>query len=202
MKKMKMAAIFGMAAITAMSMGTAAIAEEKETEEEGYVFEAEYTELEGLEGLGVSGSPSGLGLVAESADASNEFYLGNLGVDSPITFVITADQDTTAELKITVGSNILGSCKWDPESYIITVNGEELEYEEFATENGMDMNNQQNFKEVEIGEIELKEGENEIVFVAGENTYRANMPSAPSLDCIRLITDAELSMEELVENIE
>lgn len=206
MKKMKMAAIFGLAAMVAMSAGAAAFAEEteSETEAEGneYVFEAEYTELEGLEGLGVSGSPSGIGLAAESSEASNEFYLGNLGVDSPVTFIITSDQDAAATLKITVGSNILGTCTWDPESYIITVNGEAVEYEEFTTENGTDMSKQQNFKTKTIGEIQLVEGENEIVLVAGENTYRSNMPSAPSLDCIKLITDAELSMEEIEENIE
>lgn len=198
-------AAFGLAALAAVSMGTMAFAEEAETEaleDNAYVFEAEYTELEGLEGLGVSGSPSGLGLAAESAEASNEFYLGNLGADSPVTFIITSDQDITATLKITVGSNILGTCTWNPESYIITVNGEAVEYEEFTTENGTEMNAQQNFKTKNIGEIELKEGENEIVLVAGENTYRSNMPSAPSLDCIKLICDAELSMEELEENIE
>lgn len=205
MRKMKLAAMFGLAAVVAMGTGAAAFAGEAESEAaEGneYVFEAEYTELEGLEGLGVSGSPSGIGLAAESSEASNEFYLGNLGEDSPVTFIITSDQDATATLKITVGSNILGSCTWNPESYIITVNGEAIEYEEFTTENGTDMNKQQNFKTKTIGEIELVEGENEIVLVAGKNTYRSNMPSAPSLDCIKLITDAELSMEELEENIE
>ena len=85
---------------------------------------------------------------------------------------------------------------------MITVNGEAVEYEEFTTENGADMNDQQNFKTKTIGEIQLVEGENEIVLVAGDNTYRSNMPSAPSLDCIKLITDAELSMEEIEENIE
>ena len=54
-------------------------------EDTEYVFEAEYTYLEGLEGLGVSGSPTGIGLASESGKASNEFYVGNLGVNSPIT---------------------------------------------------------------------------------------------------------------------
>ena len=67
-------------------------------EDTEYVFEAEYTYLEGLEGLGVSGSPTGIGLASESGKASNEFYVGNLGVKSPITFKITADADCTAML--------------------------------------------------------------------------------------------------------
>lgn len=167
-----------------------------------YEFEAEYTYLEGLEGLGVSGSPTGIGLASESSKASNEFYVGNLGVNSPITFKITADQACVAILKIRVGTNVLGAQKWNPTTFVITVNGEAIEYEEFETVPGDDVADQQNFKYKTIGEINLVEGENEIVFVAGDNTYRSNLPSAPSIDCIKLITSAALTMEEYPENIE
>ncbi|MBQ9306541.1 MAG: hypothetical protein IJ229_01350 [Clostridia bacterium] len=172
--------------------------------EEGteYTFEAEYTYLEDLEGLGVSGSPTGIGLASESSKASNDFFVGNLGVNSPITFKITSDAAATATLKIRVGTNVLGTVSWDPVSFIVTVNGEPLEYEEFTTEPGDDPTDQQNFKVKTLGEIELVEGENIIVFVAGENTYRSNLPSAPSIDYIRLTTTANLTMEEYPENIE
>ena len=167
-----------------------------------YVFEAEYTVLEGLEGLGVSGSPTGIGLAKENAKASNGFYVGELGAKSPITFVITSDVDTTAVLKAVLGSNTLGNCTWNPESFVVTVNGEAVQYKEFTTDNGTDANNQENFKTKNLGEISLKAGENEIVFSAGDNTYRSNMASAPSIDCLKITTDAVLSMEEVVENIE
>lgn len=176
-----------------------AMAEEAGTE---YVFEAEYTELEGLEGLGVSGSPTGLGLIAESGKASNEFFVGNLGTKSPITYVITSDTDAVATLKLTVGSNILGNCTWNPTTFVITVNGEAIDYKEFTTDNGTDPMDQNNFKTRKVGEINLVAGENTIVLVAGENTYRSNLPSAPSIDCIKLTTTAQLSMVELEENIE
>jgi len=175
----------------------AAFADETE-----YEFEAEYTYLEGLEGLGVSGSPTGIGLASESSKASNEFYVGNLGVNSPITFKITSDKAAVATLKIRVGTNVLGAQKWNPTTFVITVNGEAVEYEEFETVPGDDVTDQQNFKYKTIGEIQLVEGVNEIVFVAGDNTYRSNLPSAPSIDCIKLITEATLEMEEYPENIE
>ena len=167
-----------------------------------YTFEAEYTYLEGLEGLGVSGSPTGIGLASESSKASNDFYLGNLGVNSPVTYKITSDQDAVATLKICVGTNVLGAQKWNPTTFVITVNGEAIEYEEFETAPGDDVTDQQNFKVKTIGEIQLVAGENEIVLVAGDNTYRSNLPSAPSLDYIRLTTTATLEMEEYPENIE
>lgn len=166
------------------------------------IFEAEYTVLEGLEGLGVSGSPTGIGLAKENANSSNGFYVGELGTKSPITFVITSDVDTTATLKASLGSNSLGNCTWNPTSFIVTVNGEVIQYEEFTTDNGTDTSNQENFKTKNLGEIQLKAGENTIVFSAGDNTYRGNLPSAPSIDCLKITADATLSMEENVGNIE
>ena len=195
----------GNSAETSDSTDTAEAEEESaDTEAAGteYIFEAEYTVLEGLEGLGVSGSPTGIGLAEEKADASNGFYVGELGTSSPITFVITSDADATATLKGVFGSNVLGNCTWNPDSFIVTVNGEAVQYEEFTTDNGTDPNNQENFKTKNLGEIQLKEGENEIIFVAGDNTYRGNLPSAPSIDCLKITTEATLSMEEVVENIE
>ena len=189
----KMIALLALCAV----LPVCAVAEQPE-----YVFEAEYTYLEGLEGLGVSGSPTGIGLASESSEASNEFYVGNLGVNSPITFKITSDQDTTATLKIRVGTNVLGTQKWNPTAFVITVNGTPVEYDEFETSPGDDPADQQNFKYKTIGDIQLTAGENEIVFVAGDNNYRSNLPSAPSIDCIKLSTSATLTLEEYPENIE
>ena len=102
--------LLSVALVLAMLLSAAAVLAE-DTE---YVFEAEYTELEGLEGLGVSGSPTGIGLVTENAKASNGYFVGNLGTASPITFIIKSDADAVATMKMTVGSNILGSCVWNP----------------------------------------------------------------------------------------
>ena len=172
---------------------TAALADVEGTD---YTFEAEYTELEGLEGLGVSGSPTGLGLVTENAKASNGYFVGNLGTSSPITFIIKSDADTVATLKIRVGSNVLGNCAWNPTTLTILVNGEAIEYEEFTTDNGDDPMDQNNFKVKKIGDINLLSGEHTIVIVAGDNTYRSNLPSAPSIDYIRLTTAATLEAVE------
>ena len=184
--------LLSVALVLAMLLSAAAVLAE-DTE---YVFEAEYTELEGLEGLGVSGSPTGIGLVTENAKASNGYFVGNLGTASPITFIIKSDADAVATMKMTVGSNILGSCVWNPTTLKITVNGEAIEYNEFTTDNGDDPMDQNNFKTRKIGDINLKAGENTIVIVAGENTYRSNLPSAPSIDAIKLTTTATLEMVE------
>ena len=140
--------LLSVALVLAMLLSAAAVLAE-DTE---YVFEAEYTELEGLEGLGVSGSPTGIGLVTENAKASNGYFVGNLGTASPITFIIKSDADAVATMKMTVGSNILGSCVWNPTTLKITVNGEAIEYNEFTTDKGDDPMDQNNFKTRKIGD--------------------------------------------------
>ncbi len=186
--------IFALLLALSMLMGTAAVLAETEGTE--YIFEAEYTELEGLEGLGVSGSPTGLGLVTENAKASNGYFVGNLGTASPITFIIVSDAEAVATLKMIVGSNILGNCAWNPTTLKIIVNDVEIDYKEFTTDNGDDPMDQNNFKTKKIGDINLVAGENTIVIVAGDNTYRSNLPSAPSIDAIKLTTTASLEMVE------
>lgn len=206
MKKKVIATLLMVATMVLMTACGGSTESESETTEEAagteFIFEAEYTVLEGLEGLGVSGSPTGIGLAKENAKASNGFYVGELGTKSPISFVITSDADTTATLKAVLGSNTLGNCTWNPTSFVVTVNGEAIQYKEFTTDNGTDASNQENFKTKNLGEINLKAGENVLVFTAGENTYRSNMPSAPSIDCLKITTNAVLSMEDVVENIE
>ena len=174
--------------------------EEPSAGETAYVFEAEYTYVIGLEGLGPSGSPSGLGLIGESATASNGFFVGSLGASSPITFTITSDKEVTVTLKGVVGSNALGTCKWNPTTFEILVNDVAVQYDEFSTELGL--SDTQNFKTKTIGEITLKEGENTIVFHAGDNKYLNNLASAPSIDCIKITTDATLTMETYESNLE
>lgn len=170
--------------------------------EEGtaYVFEAEYTELEGLEGFGPSGSPIGTGLALPVSDASNGYCVANLGTESPITYVITSSSEVTVTLRGVFGNNSLGSsCKWNPTTFKVSVNGTELNYKEFET--SKDTSGGQNFKTINLGEITLKEGENTIVFSVGKNDYLNNLPVGPSIDCIKIKSTATLTMKEYKDNI-
>lgn len=173
-----------------------------DTTEEGttYVFEAEYTKLEGLEGFGPSGSPVGVGLALPVEDASNGFCVANLGTKSPITFKITSSETVTVTLRGIFGNNSLGGTNaWNPTTFDITVNGTELNYTEFITTQST--SGAQNFKTINLGEITLNEGENTLVFSVGDNKYLNNLPVGPSIDCIRIKTTATLTMETYEDNI-
>lgn len=165
-----------------------------------YTFEAEYTDLTGLVGMGPSGSAAGLDLISESKEASNEFFVGSLGEKSPITFNITSDKAATATLKGIFGSNALSPITWTPDTFAIEVNGTAVTYSGFKTETSV--SSTQNFKLRTIGEISLKAGENTIVFKPKDNKYLNGTTSAPSIDCIKLITDATLTFDAHEDNLD
>lgn len=169
--------------------------------ETAYYFEAELTLItDDMEGLGASGSPTGLSLIAESSEASNGYYVGQLGQSSPITYTITSDSDVTVTLRGVFGSNNLGTVTWTYDEFNINVNGEAFAYNSFETSIGT--SSQQNFKTRTLGTIDLVEGENTIVLVAGTNTYLNNLSSAPSIDCLIITTSATLEMDEYPENLD
>ena len=102
-------------------------------------------------------------------------------------------------LRVRFGSNALGTCTWSPKELNVTVNGTALNYTPFTTELGK--TDTQNFKTYNLGEITLEEGENTIVFKAGDNTYLNNLASAPSIDYIMIVSSATLTMEAYEDNI-
>lgn len=169
-------------------------------DETQYTFEAEYTLItDDMEGLGPSGSPHGLNLIGESSSASNGFFVSSLGVNSPITFTITSSAEVTVTLRARLGSNALGTCTWTPSQFVVTVNGTQVNYNSFTTQ--MSTSDTQNFSTYNLGEITLQEGENTIVFKAGDNTYLNNLASAPSIDYIMIVTSATLTMDTYEDNI-
>lgn len=165
-----------------------------------YTFEAEYTDLTGLVGLGPSGSTSGLGLIADSKEASNEAFVGSLGEKSPLTFKFTSDKDATATLKGIFGSNALAAITWTPEEFAIEVNGTAITYSGFKTEQGV--SSVQNFKLRTIGNISIKQGENTIVLKPQNNKHLNGTVSAPSVDCLKLTTDAKLTFDAHEDNLD
>lgn len=166
-----------------------------------YYFEAEYVDLTGLEGLGTSGSPSGTGLAIYDSEANNSFALANLGPKSPITFKITSSAAATATFRGRFGNNSLGEVKWNPTTMNVTLNGTAITYNEFTTSAGATVSTQ-NYVVRSLGDINLVEGENTIVISAGENNYLNNQDVLPSIDYIRLTTEATLTWNPVESNIE
>lgn len=166
-----------------------------------YLFEAEYTYMNDVIGGGISGAAAGLNMVVESADASNGFYIGSThSTKCVLTYKVTSDADTTATLRILLGSE-LGTMKMNPTSFIITVNGTPFEYDEFTIPTEASTTGK-TFTQFKLGDITLKAGENIITFQVGDNEYCNGGPGGPLFDAIKLSSEATLTMEEHPENIE
>lgn len=166
-----------------------------------HVFEAEYTYMEDVVGGGISGAAAGLNMIMENADASNEFYVGSTHSSKCVlTYKITAEEDTTATLRLVL-ANELGAMKLNPETLIISVNDEEMEYDEFELPAEAQPVGK-TFSQFKVGDIDLVEGENVITFQIGENEYCNGGTGGPLFDCIKLTCETGLTMEEYPENIE
>lgn len=196
MKKMIAAALaLGMV----LNMGVSVMASEEDPNT--HVFETEYTYMEDVVGGGISGAAAGLNMIMENEEASNEFYVGSThSAKCVLTYKITAEADTDATLRLVL-ANELGAMKLNPDTLIIKVNDEALEYDEFelpAEEKSVG----KTFSQFKLGDIKLTEGENVITFQIGENEYCNGGTGGPLFDCIKLTCETGLTMEEYPENIE
>lgn len=166
-----------------------------------YLFEAEFTYMNDVVGGGISGAAAGLNMIIESTDASGGFYIGSThSTKCVLTYKVTSDADTTATLRVLLGSE-LGTMKMNPTSFVITVNGTPLTYDEFTIPTEASTTGK-TFTQFKLGDIELKAGENIITFQTGENEYCNGGPGGPLFDAIKLTSSATLTMEEYPENIE
>ena len=166
-----------------------------------YVFEAEYTDLTGILGGGISGAQGGTGMIVDAPKASNQLAVGYLhkkGVK--LTFKITAEEDCTAKMVLGLG-NELGAMKFNKTSYIISVNGTPLNYKEFTVKKNS-LQTGTEFLDYKITpELSLTKGENIITFETGENSYCNGASGGPIFDCIKLTSTTKLSYIPLEDNI-
>ena len=166
-----------------------------------YVFEAEYTDLTGILGGGISGAQGGTGMIVDAPKASNQFAVGYLHKQGvKLSFKITADADCTAKMVLSLG-NELGAMKFNKTSYKISVNGEALNYKEFTVKkNSLQVGTE--FLDYKISpDITLTKGENIISFETGENSYCNGASGGPIFDCVKLTSTTKLSYIPLEDNI-
>ena len=184
-----------------------------------YTFEAEYTQLTGLmddypsyaningEKLGhnFSGDISGTALIQGNTTASNGYYVTGLYYRGGyLEYVITSDKAVTAQLRLVLGCEY-NDMSLNYRTYEVSVNGTTVRYSA-KIELGLGTYQESSqpglrgsWQEINIGDIELKEGENIIRLTVNNNTAFASggttKSAAPMVDCIKIYSDATLSMK-------
>ena len=186
-----------------------------------YTFEAEDTQITGLTddyalglaqengdktGYNFSGSANGKNLVKEDSRASNGHYISGLFYRGAyLEFIITADKaDDNASLTLVLGCEY-GDISLTAAKYQVSINGVPMAYtakielgdgsEGGETTPGL----RGGLKEIKLGGISLKEGENKIRLTVNNSDLPVGEAgtvdaASPAVDCIKINSDAVLEM--------
>lgn len=181
---------------------------------DGNKFEAEYTDLDGKQGTGYSGSPSNESLIQreENLNISNGglfvSYLHNTGIT--LEFVIYAAADTDANLSLSLGSE-LTNIALTPSAFGITVyngtqepsgSGTELQYGSVTVTGGGAMWTYAAFAEYSFGSVHLTKGYNVIQLQIRSNSFRDGATGGPGVDYLRLDTSTALTWSPCLYNLD
>ena len=175
-----------------------------------YVFEAEKTQLTGLDldrddantdgnkiGYGRSGEAPGKGMIADRSDASGGKYVrGIYYEEANLEFIIKSSADVDGVVLV---ARLAGEFK----DYALTKNdlAFEVNGEEVAYSTTINLTQDGPFADFTIStEVHLNAGENliRIVVLNGEKQFPDGTvyAAAPIVDCIKLYSTSELSMTE------
>lgn len=166
-----------------------------------YVFEAEYTELEGKQGVGYSSGVSGTDMIVHDVvgdiGASNGYWVSYLYYNEAfLEFKIDSDkavEDATLDLRLSVE---FYDFVMNPSNVSITVNGEALRYSDIALNGAIVSEDEKRpFEDYKIATgVSLKEGEN-IIRITVTNTaefeigtMQAYAPSSTACTSVRTRT--------------
>lgn len=178
-----------------------------------YVFEAEYTDLEGRQGNGYSGNTSGTGLIGKDpgdAGASNGYYVSCLYYDGAyLTFDIQSDREVSDVTIVLSLSAEFDDVILTGDMYFVDVNGELYNVEASltgaysVTQDGE--HKKRPFTQHTVAtKVHLNEGENTIELVTNNSEHMSGATmeaTAPMVDCMMLYTSAELTWEPVESNI-
>jgi uncharacterized repeat protein (TIGR02543 family) len=174
---------------------------------ETYKFEAECVDLSEFSGNGYSGSASMTGAILgdydDDANASGGYYISYLYLyddSTTLTFVINSSKEVTdATLILRLSAEFADPLTFTDEEWQVVVNGESIKYGSITIRGGKtDVSSSyvKPFKDKTITtSLHLKEGENIIQLKTTNNNALGGtmFATAPMVDCMKIVTDAELT---------
>ncbi len=172
-----------------------------------FTFEAEYTDLDGLTGGGISNSAEGVNMIMGTGSQADKdkgwgegFFVGyTYAAGLTFTFEIKSDKAADAKIILRLGSEI-GDITLDSSIFSVIVNGEELTYSDMYIANSLIDEAKFYDKAINDG-FTLKEGDNVIQLRVNANTIRGSQQGGPLIDSIKISTDANLTWTPKTENV-
>lgn len=173
-----------------------------------YQFEAEYTDLTGLEGMGYSGNASGTKMIEDGTDrgASNDHYIGWLYNEGlTLTFRLTSDAAVDdAKLALSLSAEYY-DITLTSDNYTIMVNDEKVDYEDISFTGTSETDLPFNTYVLEPT-VSLQEGENVITLTVtnAEKKTGTIYATAPLVDCLYVYSNSAVDWAEgfpLTDNV-
>lgn len=212
---MKIKKIAGLVMATAMLSGVAALAACGDGTGDGgsgsgsksYVIEAEYINLDGVSGAGVSSDQSGVEMIyGDGTQAqkdigwSNGYFVGyTYASNLTLEFAFNVDKAATATIVLRLGSEI-GDISLDPSIFSVKLNGTEITYSNMYIENSEIGSMKFQDKTVTTA-ANLKEGENKLTLTVLTNTLiNGTKTGGPCVDCVKVQTSAKLTWTDKSDN--
>jgi uncharacterized repeat protein (TIGR02543 family) len=165
-----------------------------------YTFEAEYTDLTGLEGMGYSGNASGTKMIEDGRDrgASNDAYVGWLYSEGlTLTFPVVSSAETSnIRLALSLSAEFYDITLTDT-TFTVAVNGERVSYNPIVFE-GVTKADLPFKTYVLEGSVTLNAGEN-IITVSVTNSEKKTgtiYATAPMIDALYVYADADVTWRE------
>ena len=126
---------------------------------ETYTFEAEYIDIDNVQGAGISSDQGGVEMIygqgtdAEKEKWSNGYFVGyTYATNLELTFEFESDKDAKATIVLRLGSE-LGTLSLSPSTFSVKLNGTEINYGSLSVENSKDYEEMKFYdKTVEGGE--------------------------------------------------
>lgn len=170
-----------------------------------YKLEAEYTPVADLVGAAMSGSASGYGLIQESSaeSVSNGYFIHNIHVtDCTLTFEFTAERAGTTAIYLRLFSP-WGDTTFTPDNFGVVLNGTDVSYSSLLVKGSSD--DAPDFRDYLVtSSATVNAGSNTLELIVRENTLNNYSQSSggPSVDCVKLVSDAGISWTPLTENLD
>ena len=172
-----------------------------------YTMEAEYVDIVDVVGSGLSSDQSGYNLIyGDGTQAqkdlgwSSGYYVGyTYTTEFKLDFVFKADKATTATIIIRLGSE-LGDIMLTPDNFEVSLNGTPINYAAMTIQNSESMAKMKFEDKTLTSNASLLQGENTISVRVLDNDLRGSTTGGPTIDCVKIRTDAILRYTENTDN--
>ena len=170
-------------------------------------MEAEYVNLDGVKGAGISSDQSGVDMIWGDGDEEDKgkgwsggYYVGfTYTADFSVTFEFESESVAKATIIIRLGSE-LGDISLTPDIFSITLNNQPINYGTFYVMNSTGMEDMSFIDFMVTNSANINGGKNIITLKVLPNTLKNGVTGGPTIDCIKLESDAKLSYNPKTDN--